>query len=89
LVNGEKSIRAILYGLRSLDASASADEFKFRLGYVPKPVRQRVVFHPWLTPCINRVSHAAVRTLLKLTSGKPTLAKVEGMMRFYLEDGHP
>jgi hypothetical protein len=83
------TVRNIFYGLHSLDAPASVDEFKFRMGYVPKPVRQRVVFHPWIATCINRVSHAVVRNLLKLTPGNPTLAKAEGMMRFYLEGKKP
>jgi hypothetical protein len=85
----QKPIHSILYGLHSLDAPASVDEFKFRMGYVAKPVRQRVVFHPWIKPCINHVSHALVRNLLKLTPGNPTLAKAEGMMRFYLEGLRP
>ncbi|MGO9621878.1 MAG: hypothetical protein ACLPT6_10785 [Desulfobaccales bacterium] len=82
-------VRKIFYGLHSLDAPASVDQFKFRMCYVAKPVRQRVVFHPWIKPCINRVSHTVVRNLLKLTPGNPTLAKAEGMMRFYLEGLRP
>ena len=35
------------------------------------------------------MSHAVVRKLLKLTPGNPTLAKAEGMMRFYLEGLRP
>ncbi|MGA7579044.1 MAG: hypothetical protein ACLQUW_13855 [Desulfobaccales bacterium] len=85
----QKAIRSILYGLHSLDAPASVDEFKFRMGYVPKPVRQRVVFHPSIQPVINRLSHALVRNLLKLTPGNPTLGKAEGMLRFYLEGLRP
>jgi len=82
-------IRSILYGLHSLDAPASVDEFKFRMGYEAKPVRQRVVFHPWLAPWMNRVSHLAARLLLRLGPGNPTLAKTEGMIRFYLEGLRP
>jgi hypothetical protein len=83
------TVRSIFYGLHSLDAPASLDEFKFRMGYVPKPLRQRVVFHPWIAPCIGRLSHAVVRNLLKLTPGNPIAAKAEGMMRFYLEGRRP
>lgn len=82
-------VRSVLYGLGSLDAPASVDEFKFRMGYVAKPVRQRVVFHPWLSPLFNRASHAAVRALLARRPGHPTLAKAEGMIRFYLEGRRP
>jgi hypothetical protein len=85
----QSTIHSIFYGLHSLDAPASVDEFKFRMGYVPKPVRQRVVFHPWITPCINRVTHAVVRNLLKLSPGNLTLAKAEGMLRFYREGLRP
>ncbi len=81
----QPGIRSILYGLHSLDAPASVDEFKFRMGYAAKPVRQRVVFHPWLAPLFNGWSHAAVRRLLGWRPGNPLLAKAEGMMRFYLE----
>jgi len=84
-----KETVSILYGLHSLDAPTSVDEFKFRMGYKPKPVRQRVVFHPWLKPCINRMSHAMVRKLLNQDPGNPTIAKAEGMIRFYLEGEKP
>jgi hypothetical protein len=78
-------VKSILYGLHSLDAPASVDEFKFRMGYTAKPVRQRVVFHPCLKPIFNHYSHAAVQRLLAWRPGDPILAKAEGMMRFYLE----
>jgi hypothetical protein len=82
-------IRSIFYALHSLDAPASVDEFKFRMGYVARPVRQRVVFHPWLAPVFNRTSHAIVKQLLHWYPDHPTLAKAEGMLRFYLEGKHP
>jgi hypothetical protein len=79
----------ILSGIQSLDAPPSVDEFKFRLGYRAKPVRQRVVFHPWLAPLFNPVSHAALKQLRRLRPGSPFLAKTEGMIRFYLEGRQP
>jgi hypothetical protein len=81
--------KSILYGLHSLDAPARVDEFKFRMGYAAKPVRQRVVFHPLLKALVNRASHALVRKFLKVAPGNPTLAKAEGLMRFYLEGRRP
>jgi len=75
--------------LHSLDAPASVDEFKFRMGYTAKPVRQQVVFHPWLAPVFNRASHAVVKQLLHRYPDHPTLAKAEGMLRFYLEGKRP
>jgi len=82
-------IHSILYGLHSLDAPSSVDEFKFRMGYIAKPVRQRVVVHPWVRPLFNRASHWGVQKLLKLFPSRPTLAKAEGMFRFYLEGQRP
>ncbi len=82
-------IEFIFYGLNSLDAPASVDEFKFRMGYTAKPVRQRVVFHPWLSFLFNPASHAALRQFRRWQPENPTLAKTEGVIRFYLEGKHP
>lgn len=77
--------KSIFYGLHSLDAPSSLDEFKFRMGYIAKPVRQRVVFHPWLGLFANNFSHAIVQRLLHQNKGNPKLSKAEGILRFYLE----
>ncbi|HEV2426197.1 MAG TPA: hypothetical protein VGZ29_15320 [Terriglobia bacterium] len=82
-------VRSIFYALQSLDAPACMDEFKFRMGYRAKPVRQQVVFHPWLSPMTNHVSHALLRLALKLRPGQPVLSKAEGMLRFYLQGRLP
>jgi len=79
----------IFYGLHSLDAPPSVDEFKFRMGYRAMPVRQRVVFHPWLCPVFNPASHAALLGLLGLRPHSPALPKIEGILRFYLEGKKP
>jgi hypothetical protein len=82
-------LNEVFYGLHSLDAPASVDAFKFRMGFTAKPVRQRVVFHPWLAPLFNTVTHSAVRWLLAMKPGHPTLTKAEGMIRFSLEGKRP
>lgn len=82
-------VRSVLYGLHSLDAPPSVDEFKFRMGYTAKPVRQRVVFHPLLAPFFNRRTHALIRRLLRRYPANPLLTKAEGMVRFYLEGKQP
>lgn len=81
--------RRLFYGLHSLDAPPSVDEFKFRMGYRAKAVRQRVVFHPWLRPLFNPLSHTALRGLHRRLPGSPLLAKAEGMLRFYLQGRLP
>jgi hypothetical protein len=77
-------IRSVFYTLQSLDAPASVDEFKFRMGYSAKPIRQRVVFHPLLSLLVNKLSYAGLKQLRKLWPYKPYITKAEGMARFYL-----
>lgn len=83
------SIRSILYGLHSLDAPPSVDEFKFRMGYSAKPVRQRAVFHPLLSPLANRATHALLSSVATRNQEIPLLTKAEGMLRFFLEGKRP
>lgn len=89
VVNRPDSRMRIFYGLHSLDAPPSVDEFKFRMGYTAKPVRQRVVFHPWVRPFMNPASHALLCAGLRLMPGSPALSKAEGMVRFYLQGRLP
>jgi hypothetical protein len=78
------NVRGIFYGMRSLDAPASVDEFKFRMGYQAKPVRQRVMFHPYLAPLVNSYSHRISKTLAATSPASRLLAKAEGMLRLGL-----
>lgn len=78
-------IRSVFYGLHSLDAPASLDVFKYRMSYRAKPVRQRVVFHPWLQPFANSLTHKMLVGLLRLDPGNRFLAKGEGLLRFHLQ----
>jgi hypothetical protein len=82
-------IRSIFYTLQSLDAPPSVDEFKFRMGYKAKQVRQRVVFHPMLAPLIRPALGAAVKELVRRFPGVPSLPKAVGMLQFYLEGRRP
>ena len=82
-------VSTIFYTLQSLDAPPSVDDFKFRMGYAVKQVRQRVVFHPLLALVIRPASLAFVERLVRWNQGNPVLPKVAGMMRFYLEGRRP
>jgi hypothetical protein len=82
-------VMGIFYGLHSLDAPPSVDEFKFRMGYTAKPVRQRVVFHPYVQPLVNPLSHALLKTGRNVFPGNPMLAKAEGIFRFHLQGRLP
>ena len=79
----------IFYGLHSLDAPESVDEFKFRMSLTARPVRQRVAFSPLLMPVCNSVGHAVIERLLHRYPDNPTLAKAEGMLRFHLQEKRP
>jgi hypothetical protein len=82
-------ISRAFFCLQSLDAPCSVDEFKFRMGFTAEPVRQRVVFHPWLAPFFNKASYAVVKHILDRQPENVALAKAEGMIRFYLEGRRP
>ena len=86
---GRPGIRAIFCGMHSLDAPTSVDEFKLLMGFTAKPVRQRIIFHPWLRPVINRASHALVKYVKKRRPSDPVISKAEGMIRFYLDGKRP
>ena len=75
----------IFFTVQSLDAPANVDEFKFRMGLEAKPVRQRVDFHPLLSPFASRTVHTWTRSLLQRDPSNPTLAKAEGMLPFHVE----
>lgn len=78
-------INGIFFTLQSLDAPPSVDEFKFRMGLIPRSVRQRVVFHPCLHPLTGRNSLTILNKLTNRYPKKAALAKAEGMLRFYIE----
>lgn len=74
----------IFSGMESLDAPKSLDDFKFGLGYESKPVRQAVLIHPILSPWINQKSYHLLTGIKHLLPRSSTLAKAEGMTRFFL-----
>jgi hypothetical protein len=78
-------IKSILYTIQSLDASATVDDFKFRMGYIAKPVPQRIVLHPWLKIVMNGTSYKLIDLLKRCLPGNSLVAKTEGMLRFYQE----
>jgi len=44
----QRKLSEITFGLESLEPVGPLDQFKFGMGFSCKPLRQRVVFHPWL-----------------------------------------
>lgn len=80
-----KGIKCVFYGLHSLDAPSSVDEYKFHMGYKAKPVRQRVVFNPIVRPLIQPVTHSLLKFFIKIVPTNTQIPKAEGMVRFYLQ----
>lgn len=81
--------QTVFYSLHSLDAPDSVDTYKFRMGYLAKPVRQRVVFNPWLKPFTHGISHKIISIIRKRASSNHFLSKTEGLLRFYQQGKRP
>jgi len=79
-----KGIREVFFTVQSLDAPSSVDDFKFRMGLTPIPVRQCVDFHPWLKPFATSGLHHLAEWMLKHDTNNPMIAKAEGMLRFHV-----
>jgi len=82
-------VRELFYGFESLDASDNVDEFKFRMGFKAVPMRQRIVFHPAISPLIRP---ALLSFVVRFGTGvlhSPKMEKTAGMIRFYLIGRQP
>lgn len=84
-----KGVEKIFFNVQSLDAPPSVDEFKFRMGLIAQPVRQRVEVHPWLRPFATTTSQRLLVYLLQHDEGNTWIAKTEGMLRFHHEGKRP
>jgi hypothetical protein len=82
-------LKSIFFNVQSLDATDSVDEFKFRMNFNAKPVRQCVDFNPLLRPFATAFTYNAVQGLLRRHPNSYTLAKAEGMLRFHLQGKRP
>ena len=79
----QSGVNRIFFTVQSLDAPESVDEFKFRMGFNAKPVRQRVVINPLITPLATRSGYQFLTWLARRYPGSNTIHKAEGMVRFY------
>ncbi len=73
----------VFYGLESLNAADDVDTFKLRMGYTATPLRQRVAFHPWLSPFFRQYSYRLAKSLVHRYPDRAALSKIEGMLRFF------
>ena len=82
-------VQEVFFSLHSLDAPVSVNEFKFRMGFMAKPVRQQVVFHPLVQPFANRLVHKTLSTWMAHDPRNWLVAKAEGLLRFHLQSRLP
>lgn len=82
-------IRAIHYGLHSLDAPDTIDEFKFNMGYMSYPVRQRIVYNPMLKPFASPVLLAVAEKMPGFIQKQAFFSKAKGMLHYYLQGKLP
>jgi hypothetical protein len=81
--------KAIFYTLQSLDAPESVDTFKFRMGYRPIIVKQRVAFHPLLSPLIRQRTMGLLNRFSHRNPSSPLFAKAAGMVRICIDGKKP
>ncbi|HZK05972.1 MAG TPA: hypothetical protein VFC82_09010 [Actinomycetaceae bacterium] len=80
-----REVDTVQYGPQSLDAPASLDEFKRRMGFVPRPMKQRIVLNPVLRPLVGDPLHDAVQRISVRRPESDRLRKLNGIIRFYRE----
>jgi hypothetical protein len=79
----------ITFGLESLEPVDALDQFKFSMGFQPRALRQRIVFHPLVKALLRQ---APIRALFRRwTDRRGTEAvfwrKAAGLLRFAEEGG--
>ncbi len=82
-------IKEVFTNLESLDAPESVDVFKFRIGFIPKPIRQQIYFNPLIRPLIGQGVYSMAKVLNKIFPDSPFWSKTEGTIRFHLEGRLP
>ena len=81
----QENVEGIFFTVQPLDAPSAIDDFTLQMGLIPKPVRQRVDFHPLLSTFATPTTHKLFTSLLHRSYENPLLAKAEGMLRFHIE----
>jgi hypothetical protein len=84
-----QKVPEITFGLEALEPVGPLDRFKFSMGFQPRPIRQRVIFHPLVRALLRR---GVVRAVLRRwTDHRGTEAvfwrKAAGLLRFAQEGG--
>lgn len=83
----QPGIGCVHYGVESLDAPPRVSEFKFRMGYIAKPIRQRVLLRPRIATFANQWSYRFVSAISRLRPSDRRVSKAKGMLRLCLQEG--
>jgi hypothetical protein len=76
-------IERILFGLEPLEAVAGVDSFKESMGFTRRPIRQRIVFHPFAERIARaRATVRIARALARRPSAGIFWRKLEGLLTF-------
>ena len=79
-----KEVNHVSYGPESLDAPESLETFKFRMGFQKLPMKQVIVFHPFIRPFIKGSTLSLIQRISR-TRPEDFWRKLEGILRFYKE----
>ena len=84
-----RGMREITFGLESLEPVEPLDQFKFSMGFRPKPLRQRVIFHPLVREVLQPAAVRAFfyRRAQHRRAGAVFWRKAAGLLRFAEEAG--
>ena len=66
---GRPEIDGVWFGAESLEGADTVDEFKLSMGFVKRPIRQRIVLHPVLRPLFR--GGPVVRAIAGLAARQP------------------
>jgi hypothetical protein len=69
-----------------LDAPESLDKFKFRMGFCKKPMKQKFVFNPLISPFVTGFTHKCVQRISAAKPENDIFRKLDGIIRFHLEE---
>lgn len=83
-------IERILFGLESLEPVEGVDQFKKSMGFRRCPIRQRIVFHPFLEWLAKRsLFRQAVQHMARRQSQNEFWRKLEGLLIFHRSSNDP
>ncbi|MCX8072586.1 MAG: GNAT family N-acetyltransferase [Candidatus Binatia bacterium] len=79
-----RGVPQITFGLESLEPVQPLDEFKFSMGFYPRPIRQVVVFHPLLRLLLSQPRARALVRQWAARRGRHAVfwRKAAGLLRF-------